>query len=400
MKSIRIFILGYTFSFGLYYSQYSEAREWYIQPYAGFQTFYNDNIRLFTTRRSTSIDKGAFAFITSAGANMGVRSDRYDIGLNATGIINRYISDFDLNSDNVLLNAKSSFKVTEKNLFRLNGTYSQDSTLASQTDSTGLIQENVIRHTLAINPEWTYSLSNSTSIVTDYNHSDVAYDQQNRNIRTFSDYTSDTASIELSHQWNDALKPYINFSALIVDLGGASLTNYYNANAGLNYRFSETWNSSIEIGIYNSNTESNSDGVTVATSATGPLFLFKTRKVFETSSIDAGYFRVASVRGTGGISLNDQGYLQYSKQLSDQYKIAFNASYFDISGFTSNSNSNASTSYSAGASTSWLISPQFNLTVSYRYTTREAKSTKESAESNAAFLFLNYNWDTFSTSNF
>ena len=55
---------------------------------------------------------------------MGVRSDRYDIGLNATGIINRYISDFDLNSDNVLLNAKSSFKVTEKNLFRLNGIYS------------------------------------------------------------------------------------------------------------------------------------------------------------------------------------------------------------------------------------------------------------------------------------
>jgi len=330
---------------------------------------------------------------------MGVRSDRYDIGLSATGIINRYISDFDLNSDNVLLNAKSSFKVTENNLFRLNGIYSKDTTLTSEIDSTGITQENIIRNTLSINPEWTYNLSSSTSIITDYSHSNVSYDQKNLSLRNFSDYTSDTASIELSHYWNNSLRSYTNFNALIVDLGGLSLTNYYNANAGLDYKFSETWDSSIEIGIYNSNSEAHSDGATVKTTATGPLFLFKTRKSFETSSIDAGYSRKAVVRGSGGISLSDQGYLRYSKQLSDKYKIAFNASYSDISGFSSISR-NASTTYSAGASTSWLISPQFNLTLSYRYTTREAKINNTTADSNAAFLFLNYNWDTFSTSNF
>lgn len=406
MKSIRAFIIGYFFSFGLLFSHNSVAREWYFQPSAHFATLYNDNVRLFAdNNRNQSINKEALGFLSSVNANMGVRSDNYNIGLNAAGAINRYISDFNLNSDNVFLNATSIFKVTEKNEFGLKGQYSRDTTLRSQVDTTGLVQQNIMRTKLSITPEWTYALSNLTSIRTEYTHADISYGEQDQtgnieNTRnTFSDYTLDSPSIELSHQWNESLKYHITLGALIINTPAVnSTTNYYDSNVGIDYRFSETWTGSVEVGVYRNDSESDQEGITQKTNAIGPLFLVKTRKTFETSAIEAGYSRAAAVRGVGGISLTDTSFLKYSQKLSDRYEIAFHANYSDLQGISNNSN--AFSTYSAGASTSWFISPQIDMTLSYRYLLRERASTNTTADSNAFFLYLNYNWDTFSTSNF
>ena len=402
MKAIRVLLLGCASAFGLYYPQNSVAKEWYFQPNAHFKTLYNDNIRLFSQKSRQSLNTESFGFITSAGANMGVRSDRYDIGLNASGVINRYISNFDLNSDNVFLNATSVFKVNEKNILRLNGDYIKDSTLASQLDISGITSQNIIRETLAINPQWTYFFSKLTSVETSYRHADVNYAQPaDPTLSNFFDYTSDNASIEVSHQWNEVLKSHFNFSALILDFSALNgSTNFYTSNLGVDYKFIETWTTSLEIGIYNNVSESNSNGNTTISNKAGPVFLFKTKKSFETSNLEAGYSRKGQARGTGGISLVDSAFIRFNQQLSEQFNVGIHGSYGDLSRFSGSANQNSFTTYSAGINASWIISPQFDLTLSYQYTTRESKANQQTANSNAAFLLLNYNWDTFSTNNF
>lgn len=106
MKLIRILALSNLFSFGLYFSPNSLAKEWYFQPNASVQTIYDTNLRLLPDGKTTT-NVDAFGFLSYANANFGVRSDKYDIGVNATGVINRYISDLNLDNDNVYVTAKS-----------------------------------------------------------------------------------------------------------------------------------------------------------------------------------------------------------------------------------------------------------------------------------------------------
>lgn len=400
MKSIRIFLIGYFFSFGLYFSQNCLAKEWYFQPSAHFRTLYNDNIRLFAdTPKTQSVSKDAWGFISTASANMGVRSDQYDIGLNASGVINRYISNFNLKSDNIFLNAHSTFKVNEKNQLSLNGGYSDDTTLRSLIDSTGLSQENIQRTRLQINPEWIYALSKAISIQVDYTHADISYGPQA--LATFSDYITDSGSIALSHQWNALLKYHINLSALALDTPDLnSTTNYYDSNVGVDYNFSDTWTALFEVGVYTSDAESDVNGVTEKASTVGPLFAVRTKKTFETSSLEVGYSRSAKVRGFGSISLYDSAFFVYSQNLSDRYRIAVNAAHYEIQGLNNQNdiNSFGNTTNLVGASTTWIINPQFDLTASYQYRVRD--SGNQTADSNAVYLYLNYNWNTFSTSKF
>jgi hypothetical protein len=98
----------------------------------------------------TNVD--SFGFLTYANGNFGVRSDNYDIGINATGVIKRYISDLNLNNDNVYVTANSTFNVTERSVFGLIGRFADETTLNNVIDTTDVAQQNTQRTTLFINP--------------------------------------------------------------------------------------------------------------------------------------------------------------------------------------------------------------------------------------------------------
>ena len=410
MKLIRILILSNLFSFGVYFSPNSLAKEWYFQPNASVQTIYDTNLRLLPDRNKAITNVDAFGFLSYANANFGVRSDNYDIGVNATGVINRYISDLNLNNDNVYVTAKSIFNITERSVFGLIGRYADDTMLNNVIDTGASAQQNTKRTTLSINPDWTYALSELTSVRLDYMYADVSYEQQvtdDFQNQRFFDNTTNSSSIELVHQWTSAMKAHAIFNALIFDVPDLNqTTNNYNFNIGVDYNFSETWTALFEGGFYKADKEVNAAGFTSVDESTGPLFSFKTQKKFETSKIDAGYYRKTATRGRGGLALVDTSYLVYTQKLSDQFEIAFRGSYNDVRS-ANNSTANFSsfglsdyTFYSAGASASWLISPQLDLTGSYRYRFRERQESFNNADSNAFFLTLNYKWDTFSTRNF
>ncbi|MGR9115424.1 MAG: hypothetical protein ACU85E_06635 [Gammaproteobacteria bacterium] len=403
MKLIRIAIIWSFFSFALYFSPNSLAREWYFQPNVSIQSFYDTNIRLLSDQNKARTNADAFGFISYANANFGVRSDDYDIGINATGVIKRYISELDLDNDNVYVTAKSVFNVTERSVFGLNGRYANETTLGNVIDTLNSAQQNTQRTTLFINPEWTYALSELSSVRVDYKHFDVSYDDTTSQIdsQRFFNNTTDSSSIELLHQWNASMKSHAVFEALIFDVPDRNqTTNNYNFNVGIDYSFSETWTGSFGGGFHVTDTETNTGAFTSNDESVGPLFLFKTKKIFETSMMEAGYYRQTASRGRGGFSLVDVSYFGYTQKLSDQFQVGVRGTYNDVRGLIS-TNTNDLTFYTAGASASWLISPQMDLTGSYQYRFRESQETSaNNADSNAFFLTFNYKWDAFSTRKF
>ncbi|MCK5190526.1 MAG: outer membrane beta-barrel protein, partial [Methylococcales bacterium] len=114
----------------------AQAKEIYIQPSINITTKYDDNIKL-RVDRFDAVDKSAYGVITRANAKVGVRSNRYDIALDSQVVINRYSSDFDLDSEDFYVNFSSSFDATEKSRLSLSGNYKQVTTLTSELDENG-----------------------------------------------------------------------------------------------------------------------------------------------------------------------------------------------------------------------------------------------------------------------
>jgi hypothetical protein len=404
MKWIRVLSLGGLFAFSVGYFTNGWAREWYFQPNASVQSFYNNNIRMISDQNQAraNVNRDAFGFLTYGNADFGVRADDYDIGVSATGVIKRYISDLDLNNDNVYITAKSLFKLTERQTFGLNGRFADDTLLGSVIETTDASQQNTTRTTLAINPEWTYALAEFTSIHANYEHMDVSYGSTGALEQRFYDNTRDFGTVELLHQWHPLLKSHVTFGATLFDVPTPNqTTTNYSAMAGIDYRISETWTATLGGGFRVTDIEMpNAFGATVNDNSTGPLFEFKTQKEFETANIRAGYYRETAFRGSGGFSLVDVSYLGYTQKLGDRFVVAFNSSYNDVRSLIAVNPQNF-TFYSIGASASWFITPQFNLTARHQYRFKESQvDSANNADSNAFFITLDYKWDPFSTRKF
>lgn len=410
MKWIRLLAIGGLWAFGLGLSSTGWAREWYFQPSASIQSFYDTNVRMVSDEtlananaRGRGFDRDAFGFLTYGSGKFGVHADAYDVGVTATGVIKRYISDLDLDNDNVYVTAASSFKITERQTFALNGRYADDTLLGSVIETTGTSQQNTTRTALSINPQWTYALSELSSVQVDYTHMDTSYGQNGGvGDQRFFDNTRDIGSVDLMHQWLPTLKSHAIFEATLFDIPDTEqTTTNYNFNIGVDYNLSQTWTTSWEVGFRATNTDYIDDlGLTANDNSLGPLFLFKTQKFFEASKLEAGYYRETAARGNGGFSLVDVAYLGYSQKLGDRFEVALKTSYNDVRSLIPAGSQNF-TFYSAGASATWLISQQLDLTASHRFRFRESQSSNgTNAESNGFFLTFNYKWDPFSTRKF
>ncbi len=168
------------------------AKEIYFQPAINIQTEYDNNKRLRTEEILPGIEPSSYGVITKVNADVGVRSDRYDIALKNQFIVNRYESDLDLDSEDVKFNLTSGYRLTQKSRVGLTASFISDTTLTSELDGAGsgvVVQDNVRRQQWSITPNWSYSFSDMQMFQASYMHSEVEYD--NLELEIFSDYTVD-----------------------------------------------------------------------------------------------------------------------------------------------------------------------------------------------------------------
>jgi len=392
------------------------AKEIYILPSINIETKYDDNIRLMSDKIDGlgGIDKSAYGVITSVNAKIGVRSDRYDVALNNQVVINRYSSDFDLDSEDFFINFTSNFDATEKNRFSLIGDYKQDTTLTSELDGTGTgrVFDNPIREQWSVSPSWTYLLSDTQLLQANYRHSDISYEESGSS--NFSDYTIDLFTLSYSQQWLPVLRNFFNVSVMYFDvpeiknnviLDSKRETLEYSIDAGVEYQISPTWFASLTAGGRFTNTDITTSAnlavptekVKTSDSTQGMIFSFSIDKQFETGHAEINYSRSTNPQGDGRLELLDRFGVNFNHRFSHNLRFSLMG---DIS-VRSNSGSkdldDDRTNYRVRPTISWLFNKNTRLTGGYQYRRQEFERNDSVAESNAFFLNFNYQWDKLAT---
>lgn len=420
------------------YSTMCDAREWYAKPSASLRGFYDDNLLMRRT------DQGKFEVYGgtfSAGSKFGMRSETADVGVTAQAIINRYDAPTNIDNENYHFKLESSFNVTERNQFTLNGRYFIDNNIGTQFEETGLTQFLVERTTWAVQPNWTYRLSETESLILDYSHEEIDYEQNNTNF--LQSYNTDSVSLNYTIQWTERLQwfalanylrfetPETSFSTQVIfpfffpvpgtqTLTSSSLSDMYSIQTGVNYNHSETWSSNVMVGGRWTESESmqkissrpdnplfdpfflSTQTITENDSSPGYLLSVGTNKQFERSSIGASFFQDVRPTSQGQLMQYTGITLTGDHKITEHLKFSLNASATQQStagGDEQNTRFDRDF-ISVEPKLSWRIDRQMTLAGGYRYRWQEFSRDIQARESNSVYLQLNYNWDPFTTSRY
>lgn len=389
----------------------AQAKEIYIQPSINITTKYDDNIKL-RVDRFDAVDKSAYGVITRANAKVGVRSNRYDIALDSQVVINRYSSDFDLDSEDFYVNFSSSFDATEKSRLSLSGNYKQVTTLTSELDEngtgTGLVEDNPIREEWSVSPNWTYFLSNTQFLQANYSHTEISYEESE--VSTFFDYSIDRLSLSYSKQWLPLLRNFFNVSAMYFEVPDIQReTTEYSIDTGVEYQISPTWFASLTVGGRFTNTDITFDQpaivngaftteeVNLSDNVQGMIFSFNIDKQFEAGNAGVDYSRSTNAQGDGRLQLLDRFGARFNYRFTHKLRFSLTGSVSVASNAGTDEQGNDRTNYRISPTISWLFNRNTRLSGGYQYRRQEYERNDDLAESNSFFLTFNYQWDKLAT---
>jgi len=391
-----------------------KAKEIYFQPSINIRTEYDDNKRLSTESSLPGIDKSAYAIITRANAKLGMRTSNYRIELDNQLIINRYKSEFDLDSEDFNANLSTSYNLTERSRLGLDANFTQDTTLTSELDATGtgLVQDNVIRQQWSITPNWSYSLSDTQSLQTNYTHSEITYEESERS--SFVDYSIDNLSLSFRQQWTSLLSNTLSVSAMsfeIPKIGSGFFessreTTEYSVNIGVDYQITPTWATSLTVGQRFTTTETTQkfnfttltfDEVTTSDDVQGLIFSFSVDKQFDTGSAGIEYSRSTSAQSQGDLQVNERIEANYNYKYNPKLNLSLTGGVNETSISGSEDDDNGRTYFNIRPAVRWQFNRQTNITAAYQYRTQTFERNDEEAVSNSVSLNFNYQWDKVAT---
>jgi hypothetical protein len=388
---------------------YASAKELSLQPHVSSRFEYDDNIQLITDNSSLASlgGKSAYGVVARAGGLLGVRDERYEVMLDNVFELRRYDSDLDLDSENIFIDLKSRFDVTQRNQFSLKGNYTRDTTLTSEQDVTGLVQNNIIRESWSITPEWTYYLNQTHLLQASYTHFDAAYEESNTN---FFDYTTDYFSLSYIQQWSETFSTYLSFSTMLFEVPEIERdTTEHTVMVGTDYQFLPTWSASFSVGGRFTTTEIkqlNNRAILGVSSdvekddAQGIVFSAALKKRFESGAASISFSRSTSAQGNGRQQVFDRFAVGTYLNMTETVRLSLNGGIHVTTNSGSQRQIDDRTYYYVTPSVNWKLDRYASLNAGYRYRMQEFDNKEETAVSNAFMLTFTYQWDKFSTQQF
>lgn len=130
----------------------SWADDWYLEPRASMQGFYDDNVGLVVSN-----PKASTGAVARAAAKMGRRSQVFDISVDAEFIRRQYFNDPSRNTTDSVIDA-DLVKATRLDRYALNAHLDLDSTVTSELASSGLTRVPKRRVRWQLAPSWRHQL--------------------------------------------------------------------------------------------------------------------------------------------------------------------------------------------------------------------------------------------------
>lgn len=377
------------------------AAEWEIKPELGLRAGYVDNLRLTTTdevstAEATFSPSAVFSVSTpTSGASGTLRFDfhRYEES-----------SDLDENNSFFTIDTYHSF---ERSRMGLQLDYVNDTTLDSQLEETGLVFARIPRTRMTASPNWTWLLSERTSLRASYTYSDVVY--KDAGGTGFVDYTLNNGGLTLSHKVSDRASASLTLSGTRSDNDNDVSSTNGSLQTGFSYMLSETLSTSLYIGVRHTQVDYSSTSlIPIYSGSTLIGFLPLTQDVSNSDwggTFSAGITR-KFLRGETGLSASqdisnsingtpievDRIRWHNIYWLSEILAARLSIEYYRTQFSNTVGQDLDRDYYQIQPEFTWKFRRFWDLTGSYRYRKQTFANSNDDASQNAAYLTLSYHW--------
>jgi len=451
MSLRRVFCLSTVLALGslvLLVPGTSVATEWSATPSVTLDMEQNDNPLLTATSH-----KSVTGFTLIPHIDLSAAQDAWAVTGGAELRDRRYWGQKGLDANDQIYTLSSLYR-TERSTWQFNGGDAKESVISGQTFSpdVGVVQTQTQRNTRAINPSWTWSMTERTQLQLSYQSNDVSY-QNAINVGLFN-YTSRDSSANLLYQWSprDQLtlqidSAYYKVPKLAVSqlgqpslsLTGGGLLNLQpnprqlsststtnSVSFGITHAFSETLSGNIGLGtrktvsdaIVESCTSSTPPTVyvvngqqfgigtctktadaTQSSSGTGSIFSAGLDEQLELTHVALSLSRQINPSGSGTQVQVDSATLGIDRKISARLSAGLSMADYRIRAL---SNDNAQITnrdyFQIGPSLSWNWTEKLTVQGGYRYIHQKYLDINNTAASNSVYLIFAYAWSKFSVS--
>ena len=298
--------------------------------------------------------------------------------------LDEFADNADLNNYAAVLGADGAYS-TPRARYALFASLSTESTLTSETATTGVTDAEGQQYRLALSPSWRYRVDERTDVGVALSYLDVTY--ENVGNSGLSDYRSGLIALDARHRLTEILAVFVGtqygaYSAAS-DTDAESLT----VNVGADYRVSETLDLGIALGL--SETRFTGSGPDTTTDLT-PSFRFRLAKATRWG----GALRLTALREvvpSGAAQVLDTTSLSLGYRHPINERLALDvASTAYRNRRLGDAASGDRTFVSGGLGLSFRLSPTLTLSIGYRHRWQDEDNAPGSAHSNEVALGLRW----------
>lgn len=401
------------------------AAQWTVSPSIMVEQSYIDNIYLSSLPSPNVMTKKINPAI-----DFGWATEIANVDLVGDWKYRQYSGDPNLkNRTDSWYKLRSGYK-TERSQFSLDGSYTDDTTLAQEaySEDTGVILAQMGRKTKQIAPSWSWNLNEQSNLRIDLQYQDVAYEKRRAN--PYDDYTYGSASLTYTFQWTVRDQAYVVVDqsryiskkrALIAASQMVTASKYLGSDSdtmtyqiGMSHQFSSTFNMGVGYGSRGSKSQTQNQSCTAvyifsntcaATTETqtisntiSPVFTISADKRFELTKWGLKFSRTITASGLGSEMQVDSLNMNIDHRINEKLRLRLNGiinqrvavnPYFNF----------YDRQYLRGeVNLNWRLDRNWNVYAAYRYAQQVYKSSNEKAISNNISVNIRYTWDRMSMS--
>lgn len=377
------------------------SAEWRAEPSVALRQEYNDNINL------TALPHDAvWGIILTPSIKLSSNTEVSQTSASLLLNMNRYSGQTGLNRDDLYYTLGSSYN-TERDTWAGNFAYTRDSTLSSSLSQTGIVLARAPHSLLTLNPSWTRLLNERNTLRLSYAFNDSRYSGGASS--GLVDYTYHTLEADWLYQMSvkDQLSMTASYSRFVTG------THSYTANTvglqgGLTHSFSETLQGTLQLGVNQTRSVTNSPTTlvclfpgfciplaipnSVTHSSLVPVLSASLSKQFESGTLTGTASRQEQPTGNGSLVETDQLGLNASRSFSETLVGSANAAVYRSS-YIGNAVATANSRYyTLGLGLNWRMSERWKLDAGYRYASSAYQNSTVTATSNLVYATVSYAW--------
>lgn len=378
----------------------AHGAEWTISPFASIAGDYDDNASLASrTDEEEEISGG----IGELGADVGYRSDIYELSLTPRLRSSRYPGDSDFDNDDQFLDFGFR-RITQGGSWGMDGNITHDYIRTGERanvdfeaeepediedDDSGRVGAKDRRLRWSVRPYWQSRLSETSYANVRFRYLNVDYDQT---LETrLVDYQTANGTARYSRIINPRTTGLFEATGLWYDADQSGTTSTsFGLQAGFRRALSETTNFEILGGISTAERKEGGND----TNWIGEVNLVRR---LETIRLLGQYRRAITGTGSGTLSRRDQINLAFTRRLTDLLRAGLG-----ILAYTTNSVEDVEFDernyVELRSQFIWSLTRTLDLEANYRYTLIDREDEDESANSNAVTVWLHYRPNPFSFS--